>query len=272
MKTLLCAAFALVSAGPIWAQSPSDDLISAMKAADVVILGEIHDNPDHHAKQAQIIAELAPKAVVYEMLTAEKAQGLQPGDLGPEDKLRAQLEWETSGWPDFSMYYPVLAAGGGAQIFGAAIPRSAAAHVSDTGIAAVFGAGAAQYGLADPLPQAQQSAREAYQMAAHCDALPDTMLPMMVDFQRLRDASLTRAVMQALEATGGPVAVITGNGHARRDWGMPVYLDRIKPGLSLFVLGQTEEGADRDGVFDAVLVAPPAERPDPCEQFTNKSD
>ncbi|MEL7256204.1 MAG: ChaN family lipoprotein, partial [Pseudomonadota bacterium] len=42
---------------------------------DVLILGEFHDNPTHHAVQADAVRVIAPKAVVFEMLTpAEAAQ------------------------------------------------------------------------------------------------------------------------------------------------------------------------------------------------------
>ena len=37
------------------------------------------------------------------------------------------------------------------------------------------------------------------------------------------------------------MAVITGNGHARRDHGMPAYLARVAPDLTVYVLGQTED-------------------------------
>jgi uncharacterized iron-regulated protein len=93
------------------------------------------------------------------------------------------------------------------------------------------------------------------------------MLPGMVEVQRLRDAVLARAVVQAVEETGGPVAVITGNGHARRDRGVPAYLGRIAPDLEVFVLGQTEDGAPLEGGFDEVVSAPAVDRPDPCAAF-----
>jgi uncharacterized iron-regulated protein len=139
--------------------------------------------------------------------------------------------------------------------------------VFDGGLAESFGDGAATYGLTEPLPETEQAAREALQMAAHCDALPEEMLPGMVAVQRLRDAVLARAVVQAMEETGGPVAVITGNGHARRDRGVPSYLGRVAPDLEVFVLGQTEDGAPLQGGFDEVVSTPAVDRPDPCAAF-----
>jgi hypothetical protein len=138
----------------------------------------------------------------------------------------------------------------------------------DRTIADMFGAQAAEYGLTDPLPDDQREAREALQAEAHCDALPDEMLPVMIDIQRLRDAYIARAALEALDATGGPVAVITGNGHARLDWGAPSYVARVAPEVAVAAFGQGEaaHGAPEGG-FDVTEIGPDVDRGDPCAQF-----
>ena len=79
----------------------------------------------------------------------------------------------------------------------------------------------------------------------------------------LRDAALARAALDALRDLGGPVVVITGNGHARTDWGAPALL----AGQGVFALGQSEGGRPPEGTFDLVLDAAPVDRPDPCLAF-----
>ncbi|MFB9150988.1 ChaN family lipoprotein [Roseovarius ramblicola] len=236
-------------------------------AQDVMILGEVHDNPAHHTEQARRVAALGPRALVFEMLTPAQAARVTPGLIADPEAMAEALGWADSGWPEFSMYHPIFAAAPGAAIYGAQVPRAAARDVFGAGPAEAFGPEAAAYGLSGPLPEAEQQAREAMQMSAHCDALPEEMLPGMVAVQRLRDAVLARAVVRAIDETGGPVAVITGNGHARRDHGVPVYLGRVVPGLDLHVLGQTEDGAPLAGGFDEVVSAPGVDRPDPCDAF-----
>lgn len=236
-------------------------------AQDIVILGEVHDNPAHHAEQAARVAALKPRALVFEMLTPDQAARVTPDLIADPEAMAEALDWAESGWPDFAMYHPIFAAAPEAAIFGALVPREAARAVIEGGLAESFGDGAGAYGLSEPLPEAEQAAREALQLAAHCDALPEKMLPGMVAVQRLRDAVLARAVIRAMEETGGPVAVITGNGHARRDWGVPSYLARVAPDLEVFVLGQTEDGAPLQGGFDEVVSAPAVARPDPCAAF-----
>lgn len=239
----------------------------AAAAQDVMILGEVHDNPAHHMVQAERVAAFQPRAIVFEMLTEAQAAQVTPDLRGDAVALADALDWDKSGWPAFEMYYPIFMAAPGAAILGAHVPREAAQSVFAGDLAAAFGPEAARYGLTRDLPDEEQAAREALQMEAHCDALPLDILPGMVAVQRLRDAVLARAVVQAMEATGGPVAVITGNGHARRDWGVPSYLAEVAPGLEIRVLGQTEDGHPLDGGFDEVLSAPGVDRPDPCAVF-----
>ncbi|MGR3313782.1 ChaN family lipoprotein [Roseovarius indicus] len=242
-------------------------LSCAATAQDVSVLGEVHDNPAHHAAQAERVQNIAPRALVFEMLTPEQANSITPELRGDADALAKALDWENSGWPDFAMYYPIFAAAPDARIYGAGVGRDEARAAMDGGFDGPMDGNAARFGLDEPLPQHQQDAREALQMEAHCNAIPEEMLPGMVRIQRLRDAMLARMALEAHEETGGPVVVITGNGHARRDWGMPALLALAAPELEVHVVGQTENEMPLVGGFDEVLSAPPAQRDDPCEAF-----
>lgn len=243
------------------------DVLNRMAAAEIVLLGEVHDNPYHHLVQAEVLRRIQPKAVVWEMIAEDKVSGLTSEVLSDPSRLEAELNWTESGWPDFSLYEPVFDAASGARPYGAQISRSAARSVMQDGVLSYFGPDAARFGLDMPLEASEQKQREKDQLAAHCDALPQEMLPMMVDFQRLRDANLARVALRALDETGGPVAVVTGNGHARKDRGIPVYLLKARPGLDVFSLGQSEDGVSA-GDYDHLLDAPAVDRPDPCLAFS----
>jgi uncharacterized iron-regulated protein len=261
----LAACVALIAL-PVWAKEIDSSLLdraATFSGADVVILGEIHDNAVHHAHQARAVAAMAPKALVFEMLTPEAASRM-PDDLPDAAALGKLLGWDAAGWPAFDLYYPIFAAAPEAKVYGAEVPRSAARRAFDEGIAAVFGPDAAAYGLADPLSPDDQTAREVEQADAHCNALPPDFLPKMVAVQRLRDAALARAVVQAVAETGGPVAVITGNGHARRDQGLAVPLARVAPNLRVLSVGQFEGTAPVAAPYDLWLLTPTAPRDDPC--------
>lgn len=236
-------------------------------AEDVLAIGEVHDNPLHHSFQADRVTSFLPSAIIFEMLTADQAARITPALRDDPVALEAALDWANSGWPDFGYYYPIMAAAPTARIYGAGVPRDAARAVMTEGLADTFGLDAAQFGLTDPLPQDQQAARLTLQAEAHCNALPPDMLPAMIDIQRLRDAVLAQTTLAALDQTGGPVVVIAGNGHLRRDWGMPAFVELVAPELTMNIIGQSEDGIPPSGTFDSVMDAPAVERPDPCAVF-----
>lgn len=240
------------------------DGLDALPAADVVVLGEVHDNPAHHLNQARAVRAVAAKALVFEMFGPEAALRAAPALRGDAGALARALDWEAGGWPQFTHYYPIFEAAPGAALFGGGLPQGEVRRAVTEGAAAVLGAGAPVFGLDAPLGTEEQAAREALQDEAHCGALPKAVLPGMVEAQRLRDAALARAVVAAMAETGGPVAVITGNGHARTDWGVPALLALALPDAEVLSLGQFEAAPDQEPPHDLWLVTDPAERDDPC--------
>lgn len=261
------AVFLMLWAAPCLAGPIAEGDLSDLPPADVVILGEIHDNPVHHANQAQAVAAIAPRAVVFEMLTPAQVAAM-PADRSDAAALAAAFGWANSGWPDFAMYFPIFAAAPTARIYGGDLPRDLVRQAVKTGAAGAFGAGAARYGLDTALPPADQTLREADQRDAHCGALPEALLAGMVQAQRLRDAALARAVVQAMDDTGGPVVVITGSGHARRDTGVPAVLALAAPDVSVLTVGQVEADPGPDAPYDLWIVTPPTPRDDPCAPLT----
>ncbi|MGY6412285.1 MAG: ChaN family lipoprotein [Alkalilacustris sp.] len=238
---------------------------------DIVVLGEVHDNPEHHAWQAEAVADLQPTALVFEMLLPEQAEAVTPELRADADALGAALGWEARGWPDFAMYHPIFTAAPDAVVFGADLPRDIVRAAISEGAAAMFSQAfdenPAAFGLDRPLPPDMQATRETLQDAAHCHALPAALLPGMVEAQRLRDAAIARVAIHAHMVTGGPVAVITGTGHARTDWGVPAAVALAAPELVVHSVGQLEAAPEDDPPFDTVRVTAPAERDDPCAAF-----
>ena len=228
----------------------------ANPAADIVLLGEVHDNPDAHLGQAAALRDLRPTAVVFEMLTAEEAA------RADADRNQIAAAWDASGWRDFPIYAPIFDALGEARIVGAAAPRKAVRSVYSEGAAALFGADAARFGLDADLPEEQQKLRMQLQFEAHCEAMPLERMAGMVAVQRYRDAVFARAALEALEIYGPPVAVIAGNGHARTDWGVPAVIAKAAPEVTTHAIGFVED--DTGMPFDDIRIVPPAERDDPC--------
>lgn len=174
----------LPAAVPAFAQIPED--------ADILVLGEIHDNADAHLGQAAVLLNLKPTAVVFEMLSENDASRANSDHIAIADI------WADTSWPDYSIYKPIFEAMGDAAIVGAAVPRTKIREIYDQGASAVFGPNAARFGLDIGLPPSQQEAREALQFQAHCEAMPMDLMSGMVEVQRFRDAWFAKTALQVL--------------------------------------------------------------------------
>ncbi|WP_299547578.1 ChaN family lipoprotein [uncultured Tateyamaria sp.] len=259
MKPILIAAAATLSTAAFLSAATDWSDFSG----DVLIMGEFHNNPQHHAEQATAVQVIQPKAVVFEMLTPDEAQALS--DL-PQDRGAITAAIDGFHWSNIADYADILAAS--PVIVGAAPTREDMRAAFSTGAAEVFGPDADIYGLDQPLAEDEQAIRELNQFDAHCEAMPLEMMGGMIEAQRLRDAAFARTVIDALDTYGSPVVLITGNGHARMDWGVPVYLMRTRPELDVTSIGQGERQEPPDGVFSWTLNgAASPDRDDPCAVF-----
>lgn len=246
--------------------------------ADIVILGEVHDNPRHHEIQARVVDALQPAALVFEMIP--QTHETEVNRLREEGATRAELartlDWENSGWPDFTFYARILEAAPEARVVGGGQPIADVRKAMSEGAAQVFGPEASSYGLDEPLDNQAQEAREQRQYSAHCEAIPKEMLSGLVEAQRFRDAGLADAALRARAATdSGLVVVITGNGHANLDSGLPEALRFAAPELEVVSLGQLEAEPESNAPppYDFHHVsAPPSDRPDPCAEFREGVD
>lgn len=231
-------------------------------AAEVVVLGEVHDNPLHHLGQAELIRRLKPKAVVFEMLSPAQGEQVNSDPRTDLAGLGARIGWEASGWPDYALYQPVFEALGTIPVIGAAAPRDKVRQAFDEGAGQIFGTDAGNFGLDAPLSQPEADTRQQMQFDAHCGEIPREMMGGMVEAQRYRDATFAEAVLAALEAYGAPVVLIAGHGHARTDWGVPAMIRAAAPEVSVYAVGFVEGGSETP--FDVTISTEPVDRSDPC--------
>ena len=252
-----------------------ETMIETLRRAQVVLLGERHDNPAHHEWQARITADLAPGGLAFEMVAQAKEDYANAARLDGDDLAEA-LEWETSGWPDFEMYRPIFDAAPEAWVSGGGVAPDVLRKSVMEGAAVAWPEGAERYGLNERMPQDVIDAMLEEQDVAHCGALPTGMLPGMVEAQQLRDAAFADAALRLLEADHAPVVLITGNGHARADRGSPLYLKRAAPDVTALSVGMIEVGESdaqdlaNEAPFDVVIYTEPFDRGDPCEEFIRK--
>jgi uncharacterized iron-regulated protein len=100
----------------------------------------------------------------------------------------------------------------------------------------------------------------------HCGKLPPAYLKPMMLVQRLTDISMARVL---LERSSG--ILLAGNGHIRKDYGVPQVLKAIAPHQSVVNVAFTEDdGLDSKAIanyrdrYDYVWLTKPIERKDPC--------
>lgn len=237
---------------------PREDLIVALRRADFVLLGELHDNPRHHELRADLLAVLGrDTAVVAEHLNA--GASLQPGG-----DLRQRLEaagFDARGW-SWPMHEPLFAAARreGLRVSGGNLPREDARRIAREGLPAVEPR--LRHWLdAAPLSATGQAAIDQDLIDGHCGHLQPERLPLLRTAQRTRDASMALALV----ASGGaPAVLLAGNGHVRRDYGVPTFLSVLRPQARVVVVGFVER-AESAIDADYLWITAPAVRKDPCE-------
>lgn len=294
-RVLACVALAVTAActlldgaapgpiiGPGGTRLSEAELVEALGVARVVVLGEVHDNPVHHARQARLVRALGPGGLAFEMvpegseegIAVFRAQGGAPGEIGPA------IGWQRLGWPDWRLYAPVFEAAPGAYIAGGGPARSELRVAVRRGAAAAWGAGAGEVGLDSPPDPDTRRQLEDEMIAAHCDRIPRRTARAMLEAQRFKDARLAEAALRALERGDGhgQAVLVAGNGHARSDRGAPAYLRSLAPGIEVASVAMIElpRGADpvaqaRALPFDYVWFSEPRRRDDPCEEFSHSA-
>jgi len=236
-------------------------LVERLAAAPRLIVGEQHDNADHHRLQLWLLQALgtqrAQGSLLLEMLTPEqqpRVDTVRHSPVLPKD-LPGALGW-SPGW-DWSLYgpivefalgqpYPLLAANLDAieiqrfyrhtsQLEG---DRSNAANVKD-----------------ELLEQIRES---------HCGLLPESQMPAMLAVQQQRD----RRMAERLLAAPSPAILFAGAWHGRKDVGVPLHVLDLGASAAPRVLMLAEEGSEvTSAMADYVWYTPATPPVDYCAQM-----
>lgn len=245
-------------------------------AARYVLLGEKHDNPRHHALQAEMLLALVEAgrrpAVVWEMVGPEQSAALQAATPGALDSLGPALEWEARGWPDWASYAPIakVALDYGLPLADGQPPLATIRTLGRGG--ELDGEAAARIGW-DRTYRPDQLEPLLEQLAvSHCGFLPEEALPAMADVQRLRDAWMAARMEEAAQAGSGTAVLIAGAQHVREDRAVPWFLD-----ADAVTIAFVEVARDMDdpkayasfdpALFDYVWFTARMDEDDPCEKF-----
>ncbi|MFT3939322.1 ChaN family lipoprotein [Rhodopseudomonas sp.] len=224
-------------------------LVREASQADYVLIGEVHDEPAHHAAQTRLIAALGTsrrfKSVLFEMLEPvqdDAANAFTAGKISLND-LKVSFQWTERGWPIWEAYEPIFAAA-----------KASGLHIQHAGLEAELVRHVNSFGFLG-LPR---------RIRQQLDIKPDDKF--VVDFERLK--SVVASSHESNATTGAPLAIsqyakdayiahrlastgrailIAGNGHVRNDIGVPGHLRKYRPSVRVVTIGlKTDESGEED--------------------------
>ncbi len=277
-------------AGKIWDVAAQrfvtpENVADALRDAPFRLLGEVHDNPDHHAIQAELLNAIGAggvkPVVAFEQFDGEYDAALQRRQLAGKisaDDVAEAVNFDRQGW-EWTFYRPLveIAIQYSMPIRAANLSRGAAGQIAKQGLAALEPGRVTTLQLDTTWSTEKEQVLRDIIIEGHCHALPGSMVPAMVAAQRARDATLAAALLNA--GSAGAV-LIAGNGHVRRDFAVPVYLQAAAPGKTVCAVGILEVAEELSepqsylksritGVpqFDFAWFTPRRDRLDPCISF-----
>ena len=241
--------------------------------ADLWLLGEVHDNAALHALRLQSVQALldqgARPALLMEQFDRQQQSQidrlLQPAPGVTQDAAARDATVEalvqlgggaTSGW-QWDFYRPYLRLALRYQL------PLVAANVSRSDARALMAQGLAAQGFDAAVPPDIGAAQAGQIERSHCGQIDATQAGRMATAQVARDQFMAR---QVVAHAGRGVLLLAGNGHVRKDLGVPRWLPLALQARTR-VVGFVEAGQADDGAaaaFDQTVSAPAAPRGDPC--------
>ena len=216
------------------------NLTGRVEAARLLLLGEVHDNGFHHRLRARMLLKWArvapgrPAAIVFEHFDREHDEALRLAQRRPKEgqgtdaRLTALLDaadfdrqsWE---WPTHQPLFEAALTSGATWI-AANLSRDSAQRLGGNPAMPVDPALQAMVDSARWSAEAQQALAQAL-IVGHCGTLSAVFIDRIARIQRLRDAALALPLMDASERRS---VLLAGNGHVRRDFGVPRYLGALE--------------------------------------------
>ena len=249
----------------------------------LILLGEVHVNPDHHRLQRRVIqwllAEGRRPALAFEMFDRQDQAALDRLTLAGAsdvDRLAEATDFSARGW-EWPLYRPLVTLGveHDLPLIAANLSRKQATRVAREGLQVLGEERLQALGLYEPLPQRLRERLESEILEGHCGQISRQMAAAMADAQRARDATMADSL---LEAPSDGAVLIAGAGHVRRDYAVPYYLGRRSPeadtvSLAFVPVTEGDEQAQAyqpvlgNAVFDYLWFTPRQQSASPCEAF-----
>ena len=261
-------------------------LLDKIQSADILLLGETHDNPQHHDIQLKLlkarIASGTRPALLMEQLDTrnQSALNLALANSNHDEALNRATGLIT--FTDQKFYRPFLAAAidNKLPVIAANISSQQLQPVIWQGFAAYDAAALKRMAVEEVWSERRQNYLLRHIGGAHCGQVRDSLRDGLARSQRLRDALMADAAVSSIEQ--GIVAIV-GSSHARRDVGMPIYLADRNPSARIISIGFVEvspgrvspedydsDSASDDVPYDVIWFTPRVARANPCADLDKK--
>lgn len=237
------------------------ELLTRLAEPARVIVGEQHDNADHHAVQLWLLQNLGRQrpqgSLLLEMLTPDQQARVDVVRRFPKPPadLPVELAWQ-EGW-DWNLYGPIVR-----FAFTQPYPLLAA-NLDNSEIRAFY--------RQPPVLQGERSNAESVKNElagqisdSHCGLLPQSQMPAMLAVQQQRD----RRMATGLLAAPAPALLFAGAFHARKDVGVPLHVLDLGAPEAPVVLMLAEQGSEVTAAMaDYVWFTPSTPKPDYCAEM-----
>ena len=265
-----------------------------IKKSQFVLLGEIHDNLDHHKWQARFIKTTrqhdAPSPVIVVEMIPQKLGTVfdefvqnQSRPLQNLEKLGLALEWKERGWGEWVNYQPIFRAAIeiGAQVVAGNIDRADTRRVGRKGLNALSETEREKWSVSLNYTPAQTALMNDLLFESHCKLVPRQALSPMLLVQRVRDGVMAGAMLS--KPDNAKAVLISGSGHARNDIAVPRILRAKAPKAKIVTVSFTEvtpdqnnakqyerQSADKQPVFDYLFFTPKFDIKDHCAALAKR--
>ena len=239
----------------------AQELLARLARPERLIVGEQHDNRDHHQLQLWLLQAMGQRrpqgSLLLEMLTPDqqpRVDAVRRAPTLPND-LPGALAWQP-GW-DWDLYGPIVR-----FALGQPYPLLAA-NLDNSQMRAFYKQPPVLSGARSNAPAVKEVLLEQIS-ESHCGLLPKSQMPAMLAVQQQRD----RRMAERLIAAPTPSLLFAGAYHARKDVGVPLHVLDLGEREAPTVLLLAERGSQvTPAMADYVWFTPATPAQDYCAQM-----
>jgi uncharacterized iron-regulated protein len=201
-----------------------DRLIDQISSKDLIFIGEVHDNPEHHLIQVQILQALveccSPISIALEFFEKPQQPTLERyrrGELDESEFLN-EVDWG----PDYHFYRPLIrmAKQHGAAVLAINAPRNVVGKVARQGLESLGESERSK--IAEEIDLSNEAhrtyVREAYERHPHGDLKE---FEYFYEAQCVWEDTMAETLAEYLKKNGRKLIAFTGNGHIINKFGIP---------------------------------------------------